>query len=116
MQIVNNLRVAENLINRVPEQKKNAQAPNFQEILENKLIFSKHANVRLSSRDINLSPEQLTRVETGVTRAKQKGISESLVLIDNLALVVNIKNKLVITAMERDGENVFTNIDGAVIV
>jgi len=114
--INNNIRVSENYISPAQEHVKPAAAPNFQEILENKIIFSKHANMRLSSRDINLSPEQIERVETGVTKARQKGISESLVLVDNLALVVSIKNKFVITAMENDGENIFTNIDGAVIV
>ena len=96
--------------------KKTAAAGNFQEILENKIIFSKHAHTRLSSRDLNLSPEQMQRVETGVFKARQKGINESLVIVDDLALVVSVKNKIVITAMERDNESIFTNIDGAVIV
>ena len=118
MNISGNIRIQENLTAQVQEHGKSLSAPavNFQEILENKIIFSKHANTRLNSRDIRLSPEQLTRVETGIVKAKQKGISESLVLIDGLAFVVNIKNRLVITAMEQSGENVFTNIDGAVIV
>ena len=46
----------------------------------------------------------------------QKGINDSLVLVDGIALVVNVKNKVVITAMNSDNENIFTNIDGAVIV
>ena len=116
MNIINNMRIPENPVNRAAEGVKSAAGANFQEILENRIIFSKHANTRLSSRELSLSPEQLERVETGVTRARQRGIVESLVLIDNLALVVNIKNKLVITAMERESDNIFTNIDGAVIV
>lgn len=84
------------------------------------LQFSKHANMRLSSRDIKLSNEQLQRIESGVDSAKAKGIKDSLVLVDDVALVVNIRSKTVITAMcsgnERSSENVFTNIDGAVIV
>jgi len=85
---------------------------------ENKLQFSKHASERLKLRDINLSDHQLERIENGVTKAKQKGIKESLVLIDNIALVVNTKNNIVITAMEqtKENENIYTNIDGAVIV
>ena len=116
MNVLNINRISENIPAPAHEINKNAAAVNFHDILENKIIFSKHANLRLSSRDISLSPEQMKRVETGVTKARSKGISESLVLVDNLALVVSIKNKLVITAMEQDSDNIFTNIDGAVIV
>ncbi len=85
---------------------------------ENKVQFSKHAEMRLSMRSINLTNEQMNRIEEGVNLAKEKGIKDSLVLIDNLALVVNTSNKIVITAMakENEKENVFTKIDGAVIV
>ena len=100
----------------VREYKDSSSVNSFQEILENKILFSKHANMRLSSRDINLSSEQLKRVEDGVLKADRKGINESLVLVDDVALVVNIKNRMVITAMGGDNENIFTNIDGAVIV
>lgn len=96
----------------------------FQDILNNeidsssKLQFSKHASMRLSARNVNLSDEQILRVEEGVKKANSKGINDSLVLVDDIALVVNVKNRVVITAMnqENSNENVFTNIDGAVIV
>lgn len=94
----------------------------FQSVLKNKfhetnpLMFSKHANQRLNTRNIQLSPEQLSRVQNGISQAEQKGINDSLVVVDNIRLVVNIKNKVVITAMSTESENVFTNIDGAVIV
>lgn len=80
------------------------------------LQFSKHANMRLNSREITLSNEQIKRVEDGVEMAKTKGINDSLVLVDNVALLVNTKNKMVITALNKEKENLFTNIDGAVIV
>ena len=80
------------------------------------LQFSRHANTRLSARDLNLSHEQLKRVEGAISKANEKGIRDSLVLVDDIALVVNIKSKKVITAMNRRGDNIFTNIDGAVIV
>lgn len=96
----------------------------FQNILNNtldntaELQFSKHASIRLKSRNINISAEQMQRIENGVTKAKQKGIRDSLVLVDNIALVVNTRKNIVITAMESTGENenIYTNIDGAVIV
>lgn len=79
------------------------------------LRFSKHANERLLNRNINLSAEQMERLETGTSKAREKGIQESLVMIDNLAFIVNIKNNTVITAMDDSSDSIFTNIDGAVI-
>lgn len=84
---------------------------------ENDLKFSKHANRRLESRNITLSDDQLGRLSEGVDQARGKSINESLVMMDNLAFIVNVKSNTVITAMEQGEEaNVFTNIDGAVIV
>lgn len=82
------------------------------------LKFSKHANARLESRDIKLSEAQMERLEAGVSKAEAKGIKESLVLMDNVALVVNVENKTVVTALEtaEAREHVFTNIDGAVVI
>ena len=83
-----------------------------------KLQFSKHASLRILSRDINLTSDQLKRIEEGVTKARNKGIDDSLVLVDDYALVVNTRSRTVITAMEsrQKSDGVFTNIDGAVIV
>lgn len=95
----------------------------FQEILKQKTLsdsdvkFSKHANQRLESRNITLSGEQMNRLNQGVSQARDKSINESLVMMDNLAFIVNVKNNTVVTALEQSGDsNVFTNIDGAVIV
>ncbi|MDF2542264.1 MAG: hypothetical protein K0S47_1982 [Herbinix sp.] len=80
------------------------------------LKFSKHANERLASRNIDLTDDQYKRLEIGARKAGEKGINESLVMVDDLAFIVNVKNNTVITAV-RDGEDkVFTNIDGAVII
>ena len=95
----------------------------FHEILKDKqataaseLKFSKHANERLASRNIDLTDDQYRRLETGAKRAYEKGIKESLVMVDNLAFIVNIKNNTVITAVNEGEEKIFTNIDGAVII
>ena len=72
--------------------------------------------MRLSDRGIDLSEEQTQRLNEGVRNAKEKGIQESLVLMDSLAFIVNTDNQTVITAMDRKDTSVFTNIDGAVIV
>jgi flagellar operon protein len=80
------------------------------------LKFSKHANERLASRNIDLTEEQLERLETGAKKALEKGINESLVMVDNLAFIVNVKNNTVITAVNDGEDKVFTNIDGAVVI
>ena len=94
----------------------------FQEILNNKqsektegLKFSKHANQRLATRNINLSAEQMERLENGTTKAREKGIRESLVMVDDMAFIVNVSNNTVITAVGSSADSIFTNIDGAVI-
>ncbi len=96
----------------------------FSEILKSKqnvsdvceLKFSKHANERLASRNIDLTDEQLERLEIGAKKAEEKGINESLVMVDNLAFIVSIKNNTVITAVNDGEDKIFTNIDGAVIM
>lgn len=92
----------------------------FEDVLrqQQQLKFSKHASERLESRNISLSEEQNARLEDGVEQASAKGIRESLVLVDSLAFIVNIPNKTVVTAMDQTetNSNIFTNIDGAVIM
>ena len=92
----------------------------FQQILENKqteeLHFSKHANERLADRNIDLTEEQKERLKEGVNRASSKGIRDSLVMVDNMAFIVNVTNRTVITAVDNGDDKIFTNIDGAVIV
>ena len=95
----------------------------FAEILEQKKIaergelkFSKHASERLVSRNIDLSESQKERLNQAVKAAEAKGIKESLVMMDNLAFIVNVKNNTVITAVAGGEEKIFSNIDGAVVV
>jgi len=90
-----------------------------QKIRENSQIeFSKHAIKRVIERDIELSTNQLERLNYGVQLAHQKGLNEPLILVDRTAFVVNVLNNKVITTVNEDAltGNVFTNIDGAVIV
>ena len=109
--------------NTAPEVKLSGQK-SFQEILDDKkaqnseIKFSKHAAQRLSNRNIELTKAQMERLQEGTSKASQKGIRESLVLVDQLAFIVNIPNNTVVTAMQQGetNENIFTNIDGAVII
>ncbi len=80
--------------------------------------FSKHAANRLNDRKIELTDEQLERLNDGTKKAGEKGIRDSLVLVDQLAFIVNTKSNTVITAMDQTeaDENIYTNIDGAVII
>ncbi len=69
----------------------------------------------LIDRSIALSEEQLGRLSAGAAKAQQKGIVESLVMVDSYAFIVNTRNNVVVTAVTQGDEKVFTNIDGAVI-
>lgn len=85
---------------------------------EGEVKFSKHAANRLVDRNIELTREQMERLNMGAAKAGAKGINESLVIVDSLAFIVNVPNQTVITAMDQTetSANVFTNIDGAVIM
>lgn len=119
----NNIILPESIKTKTQKSSENlSEANSFQNIFNNKLDentsvhFSKHASMRLNDRNVSLSSEQIKRVESGINKASQKGINDSLVLVDDIALVVNVKNKVVITAMDSKNDGIFTNIDGAVIV
>lgn len=90
----------------------------FAGVLQDRLKVSGHAQTRLDSRGITLGDAEWSRVMQGVDRAAAKGAKESLVLMDGTALVVSVRNRTLITAVDAASskENVFTNIDSAVIV
>ncbi|MER3496593.1 MAG: flagellar biosynthesis protein [Armatimonadota bacterium] len=93
-------------------------AEEFATLLSDKLKVSGHAQTRLESRGIKLGDAEWKRVMEGVDKAAAKGARESLVLLDGVALLVSVKNRTLITAVDgaSSKENVFTNIDSAVIV
>lgn len=98
------------------------QEGSFASILDTKLQqgtvkFSAHANKRLEARSIKLTEEQLQTLEEAVDKARNKGGRETLILLGNIALVVSVANRTVITAMDGDNlkDNVFTQIDSAII-
>jgi flagellar operon protein len=106
-----------------PREAAGAETADFQQTLEemlhnSSLKFSSHAQQRLQRRQIDLDAQRLNRLEEAVNKAAQKGARESLVLIDDLALVVSVKNRTVITAVDEKNlkEKIFTNIDSAMIV
>ena len=85
-----------------------------QTVVSGGIRFTKHADARLMQRNIRLTDEQMTRLEEGIRKASDKGIKESLVLV----FIVNTDKKMVITAIDQNSseDNIYTNIDGAVII
>lgn len=111
------VRRTEQPVKAITESKQNARTKSFEEVLES-VKFSKHAVERIVSRDIKLSDTDYARLEKGLGLAKQKGIRQTLIMMDNKVFIASVKNNTIITASAEENlkENVFTNIDGAVIV
>lgn len=80
--------------------------------------FSNHAVERMVHRGIRFAPEDLERLNQAVQKAESKGARDTLVLMRDSALIVSIKNKTVVTVMDKSSlkENVFTNIDSTVVI
>ena len=94
--------------------------PSFADVLGEKsgaVQLSSHAKARIERRGIQLDPATLDRLQNGVDRAAAKGSRESVVLVDDVAFVVSVKARTVITAVDRASmrDHVFTNIDSAVL-
>lgn len=95
--------------------------PSFAEVLsktEQQLKVSKHASERMTQRQIKISDAEWQKIDEKLTLAKQKGLNDSLFLTENAALIINVKNSTVVTAMNRQeaSDQIFTNIDGAIII
>ncbi len=82
------------------------------------ITFSKHAQLRMAQREMSLSEADLQKLGDAVQKAGEKGVVDTLVLMKEMAFIVNVPSKVVVTAMKDQDlcGNVFTNIDGAVIV
>lgn len=113
----------------IPVQIPPAGSPGFRDVLRDvtatqapasgqPLTFSGHALKRLESRGIQLSPDDMSKMNAMADKAAAKGAQQSLFMLRDTAMVVSIKNRVVITAVDKDSmrENVFTNIDSAAIV
>jgi flagellar operon protein len=103
-----------------PGQATKPNGPSFAEVLGEKagaVQLSGHARARIERRGIELGSDTLDRLQHGVDRAAAKGSRESVVFVDDVAFVVSVKARTVITAVDRSSmrDHVFTNIDSAVI-
>jgi len=96
----------------------------FEEILKKEIdkssnfIISNHAAKRLEDRNIRFTEEDMNSINKGINMASEKGARDSLILYKDVALVASIKNRTIITAVDRDESkgNVFTNIDSVVLL
>ncbi len=111
-----------NLYSNPVKEKETKTNQNFKDIINEKLksnevTFSKHANERIEERNIDIGEDVTQKLNEAAEQAKSKGLNNVLVMIDNAAFILSTKNNKVITAVNQSElkENIFTNIDGAVI-
>ncbi|NEU25340.1 flagellar biosynthesis protein [Paenibacillus polymyxa] len=106
--------ISQSRVNSVTKETK----PFGQVLQEQVLKLSNHAAKRLEQRGIELKSDQMEKINSAVDKAAAKGAKESLILMQDMALIVNVPNRTVVTAMDKQSmeDNVFTQIDSAVII
>ena len=96
-----------------------AAGPSFGDVLNRAqgIQLSRHAQKRIDRRDLDVDPARMTRLNSAIDRAAAKGSRNSVVMLDGLAVVVDVRDRTVVTAMnaQEGKEKVFTNIDSVVI-
>lgn len=103
---------------------KKDNANDFDEILDNSInkgdefAISKHAAERIKARNINFNENDMKKINDGINKADEKGSNDCLIFYKDVALVANIKNRTIVTAVNKDNNkgNVFTNIDSVVLL
>jgi len=100
-----------------PAAPQGARQPDVRQVDGDGLTFSRHLNDRINRRSIQLDGDKMTRLSSAINRAAGKGARDSVVLLDDLALLVNVSNRTVLTAINTDKmrDGVFTNIDSVVV-
>jgi flagellar operon protein len=96
----------------------------FNKILDSQLkkeesfTISSHAAQRLNSRNINFDDTDMKKINEGINMADSKGAKQSLILYKDMALITSIKNRTVITAMDKNQSqtSIITNIDSVVMI
>lgn len=100
----------------------NSNSLSFKNTLENvesrNLKFSKHAQARMDKRNLVLDKNDLKSLERALDKSEKKGVKEALIIMKDQAFIASVENKTIITAITNDQlkENIFTNIDGAIII
>ena len=105
-----------------PSNASNFSAQSFEQVY-NKIAnggvtLSKHAYQRIKSRNIDLDDAQLRRVSQALEQAKQKGIKDALIMLDNKMMIANVKNNTIVTIANKSdlNDDIITNIDGAILL
>jgi flagellar operon protein len=110
----------DNTVNKIKDI--NSTGNNFETVFneaQKNLSFSKHALKRIDERDIEITDEEMDKLNSAVEMAETKGIKDSLILMNNKAFIVNISSNIVVTVLdssEINEQKIFTNLDGAVIL
>jgi flagellar operon protein len=103
---------------------KNEPSVSFADVLRStieknsEVNFSNHAIKRAVDHNMDITDDELNRLNEGVRLASEKNLDDTLILVGEKAFVVSVKNNTVITTVNNNliQGNVFTNINGAVIV
>ncbi|MFB9329703.1 TIGR02530 family flagellar biosynthesis protein [Paenibacillus aurantiacus] len=91
----------------------------FKDMLDSQVLkFSQHAETRMRQRGITLGVDTLSKIEGAIDQAAAKGAKDSLVICKDVAMIVNVPSRTVITAIDGKSlkDNVFTQIDSAVVI
>jgi flagellar operon protein len=99
---------------------KESSTKSFDDVLNEELTrtkFSQHAKSRIESRNLELTSDDLSKLDGAIDKASEKGAKDSMIFLRDMAFIVNVKNRTVVTALDSEQikENVFTNIDSVVI-
>ncbi len=98
----------------------------FRDVLSQQLVqqqcssikVSAHAQKRMQERNLHLDQQDWNKINNAINKAEAKGVNNSLFIHGELALIVSVRNRTVISAMDEKAmkDHVFTNIDSAVII
>ncbi len=85
---------------------------------ENGVQFSKHAEMRIQQRGIEVSADMMNSLNQAVEKARAKGAKDTVIISSQGAFIVNVPNNIVVTTMTEQEmkNNIFTNIDSAVLM
>ncbi|MCM1992653.1 TIGR02530 family flagellar biosynthesis protein [Oceanirhabdus seepicola] len=111
-------------VQRQEVKKSNKPTNDFKGIFKEKIAekseeisFSKHASLRVKEREIDITSEDISKLNEALDKAKDKGCKESVLIYKNNGFITNIKNRTVITVCNmKDSEGVITNIDSVLFV
>lgn len=96
----------------------NSFASTLEQVKSVDIKFSKHAQVRMKERNLVLDKSEMVKLTDAIEKAEKKGVKDALIIMKNQAFIANIKSNTIVTAVSKDNlnGNIFTNIDGTVIV